>query len=68
MLERDGSFRDEELLADVIAGLIGDARHGKRAKRHAAHLAEYARMAASGEGFAAYLDRHVHAQRAASAE
>src|SRR5262249_51413468 len=31
----------------------------------AAHLAEYARMAASGEGFAAYLDRHVHAQRAA---
>jgi glutaconate CoA-transferase subunit A len=31
----------------------------------AAHLAEYARMAASAEGFAAYLDRHVHAQRAA---
>src|SRR5215468_8910555 len=31
----------------------------------AAHLAEYARMAASREGFAAYLDRHVHAQRAA---
>ena len=31
----------------------------------AAHLAEYARMAASADGFAAYLDRHVHAQRAA---
>src|SRR6266851_9134061 len=31
----------------------------------AAHLADYARMAATAEGFAAYLDRHVHAQRAA---
>src|SRR5499426_1986188 len=31
----------------------------------AAHLREYARMAASADGFAAYLDRHVHAQRAA---
>jgi glutaconate CoA-transferase subunit A len=31
----------------------------------AAHLAEYARLAASAEGFAAYLDRHVYAQRAA---
>jgi glutaconate CoA-transferase subunit A len=31
----------------------------------AAHLAEYARMAATPEGFAAYLDRHVHQQRAA---
>jgi len=30
-----------------------------------AHLADYARMAASSEGFAAYLDRHVYAQRAA---
>jgi glutaconate CoA-transferase subunit A len=30
-----------------------------------AHLAEYARMAATPQGFAAYLDRHVHAQRAA---
>jgi glutaconate CoA-transferase subunit B len=27
VLERDKPFRDEELLADVIAGLIGDARH-----------------------------------------
>jgi glutaconate CoA-transferase subunit A len=31
----------------------------------AAHLADYARMAATPEGFAAYLDQHVHAQRAA---
>src|SRR5258708_30156286 len=31
----------------------------------AAHLAEYTRMAASAEGFAAYLDRYVHEQRAA---
>ena len=30
-----------------------------------AHLAEYARMAATAQGFAAYLDRYVHAQRAA---
>ncbi len=30
-----------------------------------AHLAEYARMAASAEGFADYLDRYVHARRAA---
>src|SRR6476646_1470134 len=30
-----------------------------------AHLAEYARMAATPEGFAAYLDRHVHEPRAA---
>jgi glutaconate CoA-transferase subunit A len=29
----------------------------------AAHLAEYARMAQTTEGFAAYLDRHVLAQR-----
>jgi glutaconate CoA-transferase subunit A len=30
-----------------------------------AHLAEYARMAATPEGFAAYLDRYVHERRAA---
>jgi glutaconate CoA-transferase subunit A len=30
-----------------------------------AHLAEYARMAATADGFAAYLSRHVHEQRAA---
>jgi len=29
------------------------------------HLAEYARMAASADGFATYLDRHVHDRRAA---
>jgi len=31
----------------------------------AAHLREYAHMAASAHGFSAYLDRHVYAQRAA---
>jgi glutaconate CoA-transferase subunit A len=31
----------------------------------AAHLAEYARLAASADGFARYLEQHVHAQRAA---
>jgi glutaconate CoA-transferase subunit A len=31
----------------------------------AAHLAEYARLAATADGFAAYLDRYVHEQRAA---
>ncbi len=31
----------------------------------AAHLSEYARLAATSEGFTAYLDRYVHAQRAA---
>ena len=30
-----------------------------------AHIAEYARLAATADGFATYLDRHVHAQRAA---
>ena len=31
----------------------------------AAHMAEYARLAATAEGFTSYLARHVHAQRAA---
>jgi glutaconate CoA-transferase, subunit A len=31
----------------------------------AAHLAEYARLAATAEGFKRYLERHVHARRAA---
>ncbi len=30
-----------------------------------AHIADYARLAATAEGFAAYLDRHVYAKRAA---
>ena len=30
-----------------------------------AHLADYARAAATTEGFARYLERHVHARRAA---
>ena len=31
----------------------------------AAHMSEYARLAATPEGFAEYLDRHVHEKRAA---
>ncbi len=31
----------------------------------AAHMSEYARLAATAEGFAQYLDRYVHAKRAA---
>ena len=31
----------------------------------AAHLAEYARLAATAEGFAEYLERYVHERRAA---
>jgi glutaconate CoA-transferase subunit A len=31
----------------------------------AEHLAEYARMAASADGFAEYLDKYVYAKRAA---
>src|SRR5262249_53756804 len=34
----------------------------------AAHLAEYASLAATAEGFAHYLERHVHAPRAACAK
>ena len=30
-----------------------------------AHLAEYARMAATADGFARYLEQHVYAKRAA---
>jgi hypothetical protein len=30
-----------------------------------AHLTEYVRMAATPEGFAEYLERYVHARRAA---
>jgi glutaconate CoA-transferase, subunit A len=30
-----------------------------------AHLAEYARMAATPEGFARYLEQHVYAKKAA---
>ncbi len=31
----------------------------------AAHLAEYSKLASTAEGFAAYLDKYVHARRAA---
>jgi glutaconate CoA-transferase subunit A len=73
----DGNFFDDPVLA---AGAIGGfyieavavAPQGAwplaladHYPADAAHLAEYAQLAATPEGFAAYLDRHVHAQRAA---
>jgi glutaconate CoA-transferase, subunit A len=73
----DGNFFDEPVLA---AGALGGfyvetiALASKGAwplgladhyQADAAHLAEYARLAATEAGFAAYLDRYVHAQRAA---
>ena len=73
----DGSlFDDPVLAAGALGGLyveavavvpngawpLGLADHYPA---DAAHLADYARAAATAEGFAAYLDRHVHAQRAA---
>ena len=36
-----------------------------RTREDLAHLAEYARMAATVEGFKRYLDEHVYARRAA---
>jgi len=73
----DGNFFDDPNLA---AGALGGfyletltlARQGAwplpladHYPADAAHLGEYARLAATAEGFAAYLDRHVLAQRAA---
>src|SRR5262249_25391103 len=75
-LHEESLFDDPALAAGAVGGLylhpILVARNGAwplaladHYGADAAHLAEYARMAASAEGFAAYLDRHVHAQRAA---
>src|ERR1700746_542819 len=73
----DGNlFDDPALAAGALGGFyvhaIAGAPKGALALRvpdhsgaAAPHLADYARMAASGDGFAAYLDRHVYAQRAA---
>jgi glutaconate CoA-transferase, subunit A len=73
----EGNFFDDPLLA---AGALGEfyietialAPKGawplglaEHYPPDATHLAEYARLAASDAGFAAYLDRYVHAQRAA---
>jgi glutaconate CoA-transferase subunit A len=58
-----GSFYVERIaLAPKGAWPLGLAEHYSP---DAAHLAEYARLAATEAGFTAYLDRYVHAQRAA---
>ena len=73
----DGNLLDDPLLAaGTLAGFyleaVAVAPRGAwplpladHYPADAAHLAEYARLAASAEGFARYLERHVHAQRAA---
>src|SRR5437016_13843288 len=73
----DGNFFDDPLLAaGALGGLYVDAvaveprgawplplpdRYGI----DAAHMIEYARLAATAEGFAQYLDRYVYEKRAA---
>ncbi len=73
----DGSlFDDPALAAGALGGFyvetVAVVRNGAwplgladRYPPDAAHLADYARLAATPDGFAAYLDRHVHDQRAA---
>jgi len=73
----DGSLLDDPLLAaGTLAGFyveaVAVAARGAwplplagHYPADAGHLAEYARLAASADGFARYLERHVHAQRAA---
>ena len=73
----DGNFFDDPLLAAGTLGgfyveTVAVAPNGAWPLALAdhypaddAHLAEYARLAATAEGFASYIDRHVHAQRAA---
>ena len=73
----DGSLLDDpQLAAGTLAGFYVEAAAvaprgawplglpGHYAA-DADHLTEYARLAATAEGFAHYLERHVHAQRAA---
>jgi glutaconate CoA-transferase subunit A len=73
----DGSLFDDPVLAagalggfyiDAVAVVPNGAWPLGLADHYpadATHLAEYARLAASADGFAAYLDRHVHDRRAA---
>jgi len=73
----DGNFFDDPVLAagalggfylDAVAVAPNGAWPLALADHYPAdtsHLAEYARLAATADGFATYLDRHVHAQRAA---
>lgn len=74
---RDGNLLDDPLLAAGTLGgfyveTIAVAPRGawplplpERYPADGAHLAEYVRLAASAEGFARYLDNHVHDRRAA---
>ena len=73
----DGNFFDDPVLAagalggfylDAIAIEPNGAWPLGLADHYTAdtlHLAEYARLAATADGFTTYLDRYVHAQRAA---
>ena len=73
----DGNLLDDPVLAaGVLAGFyveaVAVAPRGAwplglpdHYAADAAHLAEYARMAATPEGFAQYVDRYVYARRAA---
>lgn len=73
----DGNFFDDPVLAAGALGgfyveSIAVAPRGAwplaladHYAADAAHLVEYARLAATADGFAAYLDSYVHAQRAA---
>jgi glutaconate CoA-transferase, subunit A len=74
---REGSFFDDPLLAAGALGgfyveAVAIAPRGAwplplpgRYPADGAHLAEYARLAATAEGFARYLDTHVYDRRAA---
>lgn len=74
---RDGNLLDDPLLASGTLGgfyveTIAVAPRGAwplplpdRYPADGAHLAEYARLAASAEGFARYLDQYVYDRRAA---
>jgi glutaconate CoA-transferase subunit A len=57
-----GFYVDSVAVAPKGAWPLGLADHYAQ---DSAHLAEYARLAATAEGFAQYLERYVHAQRAA---
>jgi glutaconate CoA-transferase subunit A len=73
----EGNLLEQELLAaGTLAGFYVEAVAvaprgawplglGGHYPADPAHLAEYASLAATADGFARYLERHVHAQRAA---
>jgi glutaconate CoA-transferase, subunit A len=73
----DGNLLDDpQLAAGTLAGFYVEAvalaprgawplRLAEHYPADAAHLAEYARLAVTAEGFARYLERHVREQRAA---